>query len=174
MSQFAGKTFGDGIKMGWLACAIESEGSLQLAWGRKRGNIMQLIPRINLANKDSNYIEKVISISQELGFNGHVNPNSRKDKVKYVVWYGFKRVKRLLEDVLPYLTIEHKIKIANKILDFINHRLSVPRNFPYTGRDKEIFFEIRKLNGKGRVKFPRESSETIRQTVKTEDIVRSV
>ena len=58
MCQFAGKTFNEGIKLGWFTAALESEGSIQLTWGHSRGHI-QLIPRLNIANKSESFIERI-------------------------------------------------------------------------------------------------------------------
>lgn len=177
MCQSAGKTFDEGIKMGWLGCAIESEGSIQLSWAPRKNGYIQIVPRMNVVNKDDSYIEKVINLSKELGCDGHVFKHSKG--VKTITWYGMKRVKKLLETIYAQLC-DRKKQIADNVLEFINYRLSVNPHVPYGDKERNLFFEVRKLNGKGRLsdqvfKFKsKESSETIRQTAKAEDIVQSV
>lgn len=172
MCQFAGKTMEDELNAMWLSCAIESEGSIQLAWGRRKDGYIQLVPRINLANQAIEYIQKASNI-----LSAHINTSK---KTIYATWYGMKRVKRVLETILPHMCIKRKIEIAKTVLEFVNYRLSVNPHVKYGSYEQGLFEKIRELNGKGRldsqelkVKFSKESSETIRQTPKGDDIVRS-
>lgn len=171
-SQFAGKTLTDGEKMSWLACAIESEGSIQLAWGKRADGYIQIIPRVNLANMAQEYLERANIIAVEFGFPGHFAYKQERS-VKYLVWYGFKRVKKLLIALLPYMCIERKIEIANNVLEFVDYRLSVNPHIQYGEKEAAWFQKVRDLNGKGRIskqelKFRfNESSETIRHALET-------
>jgi len=167
--QFAGKAFEDGLALGWLACAIESEGSIQLAWSRGNG-YLQLAPRVNLANNAQEFLEKANAL-----FGGRIT-RKQFNGVAYLVWSGFKRTKRVLELILPYMIIERKIEIAKMVLEFINYRLSVNPHVQYGPKEKALFLKVRELNGKGRIakqelKFRfEESSETTRHasTLKVE------
>lgn len=189
MCQSAGKTLELQLKIMWLACAIESEGSLQMAWSKmtkrrwngKRG--IQIVPRVNLVNKDSDYIEHAVLISKELGVNGHVYTHDKKNEgVKHITWSGFLRVKKLLEIILPYLCTTRKKEIGKTILDFIHYRLPRQHNLPYGTYERDLFLKVRELNGKGilpldelKLTFEqiKESSTTICQTPIGEDIVCS-
>lgn len=169
MSQFAGKTFEDGMKLGWLACSIEAEGSVSLVWGRTKKKI-QIVPKVTFSNKDKLFIEKVISISKELGFDGHVY---HRTNISCITWYGFKRVKKLLETIKPYMC--KKKEIANKVVEFIDYRLSLPYiRTPYGEVEKNLFLDVRELNGKGMIskqeikcyfESSKESSEAICPTL---------
>ena len=217
MCQSAGKTSKEEIYMTLLTFAIESEGSIQLAWGKRKDGYIQIVPRVNLTNKDSEYIEKSILISQENGFSGHVF-NHVSPGCKVLTWYGYKRVKRLLEAIKNNL-LTRKRTIAETVLEFINYRLSLNPHVKYGEKEKGLFLKVRELNGKGMIhnqmlkcrfeqpvivkkrnckmcgeifeyernnhvycskkcvhkssRFLEESSETICQTAKAEDIVRS-
>jgi hypothetical protein len=145
MSQFAGKTFEDGLKLGWLACAIESEGSISLVWGRSKKKI-QIVPKVNFSNKDKTFIEKVSCISKELGLDGYVY---HRNNISCVTWYGFKRVKSLIETILPHLC--GKKERAKKVVEFIDYRMNGAINRPYGEIEKNLFMDVRDLNGKGRI-----------------------
>ncbi len=173
----AGKTF----EIGWLECATESEGSIQLTWGKRKDGYIQLVPRVNLGNKAIGYIERAITYSKQLGFNGNVS--EQKNGMKYIIWYGMKRVKRLLEALSPYFADLRKQRIAEKVLEFIDYRLARDPHVQYGEKEKELFLAVREMNGRGRIakqelKFrfekSKESSETnTPDTLKSEDRVRS-
>lgn len=165
--------------MGWFTGALESEGSFQLATGRCKKSV-QLIPRVNIGNKSQSFIDRIQTISIKYGFPVYLY--HYKGGMIYGTWYGMKRVKKILDFVKNYLADSRKKEIVDYILEFINSRFSNFPNSPYSEREKDIFFLIRKLNGKGRLSKQElkyrlnsleESSTTIRQTSKDEDIVCS-
>lgn len=173
--QFAGKAL-TSEQLTWLACAIESEGSIQLTWGHKKTNYIQIVPRVNLANQAIEYQERAVSI-----ISGHISALG-KTGVYQIVWYGMKRVKFLLESILPYMVIKRKIELAKCVLEFVNYRLSVNPHVQYGSFEKDLFFRVRKLNGKGMIdaeslKFRFEESSTTTRHAPAkqgEDIVCSV
>ncbi len=132
--------------LGWLVAAIEGEGSITLAWG-KHGKYIQLIPRINIVNKEQEFVNRAVEFSHELGVGVYVGNN--KYNLLQVQWNGMKRVKAVLEMVLPHLGF--KKERAELLLDFINRRLSGSKNRKYVLEDKEAFLKIREINGKGRI-----------------------
>lgn len=151
MSQFAGKTFSPEQALIWLACAIESEGSVQLTWGTRKDGYIQLCPRVNIGNKDEEYINRVVDFATKVGVHGSYSGyRAKKTDMRYVIWYGMKRVKRLLEAVKDLLHTR-KRTIAELVLEFINYRLSVDVHVRYGERDEDIFFKVRALNGKGMI-----------------------
>ena len=157
MSQFAGKT----SEAVWLACAIESEGSIQLTWGKRADGYIQLVPRINLANRSQEYIDCAYNIRH-----GKVFKSS--SGVIYLTWYGMKRVKSVLEFIKPCMVIKRKLEIVDAVLEFIDYRLSVNPHVVYGEKERDLFLKVRELNGKGRVSKQElkfrfdESSTTIR------------
>lgn len=179
--QFAGKTLVHGEKVAWLACAIESEGSIQLAWGKRADGYIQIVPRINLANMAQEYLERANMIACDLGFPGKFAYKQERS-VKYLVWYGFKRVHKMLDALLPYMCIGRKIEIAKNVQDFIGYRFSVNPHVQYGSKEAAWFQKVRDLNGKGRIakqvlKFRfNESSETTRHAsqIESEDIVQAL
>ena len=109
-SQSAGKISENVSDLNWIACAIESEGSLQLAWGRTRGAV-QIVPRINLSNQSIEYLEKAVFIA-----GGKLDEKMRSAGCYHVMWYGMKNVKAIIETILPYMIIPRKI-ILQLLLD---------------------------------------------------------
>lgn len=177
-----GKVFGIGqsagriseMELNWLACAIDTEGSIQLTWAGHKNGYVQIFPRVNLCNNAPEFIEKAVSITH----GGYIS--KQKNGVAYITWCGFKRVKNLLESILPYLVIERKKEIARLVLAFIDYRSSCNPHIEYGPKEKEMFIRVRELNGKGRVskqqlKFRFEkTSETFNHAPETgEDKVRS-
>lgn len=179
------RTYEDGVDMGWLSCAIESEGSMSLAWGRVNGNTVQIIPRVMVSNMKLAYVENAMRISHKFGIGCHIenekgNIEKKRSPIYRITWYGFKRVGKLLETIMPYLKIkEDRAKI---ILEFINYRLNQPKNSKYGQKELDLFHAVRNLNGKG-LKLPEQfklyknklSSETnTLNTLNGEDRVHSL
>lgn len=177
------RSFEYGVKMGWLSCAIESEGSIALAWGRQQGSRFQIIPRIMVSNIKLAYVENAQKISYELGVGCHIlnqkgNLEKKRTSMYRIDWYGFKRVKSLLNIIKPFLVI--KKDRADLVLEFINYRKSLPGNTPYGEKELSLFHAIRDLNGKGilpksRFLLQKKSSETNTSNILTsEDRVHSL
>lgn len=147
MCQSAGKIF----EKAWLSCAIESEGSVQLAWGKRTDGYIQLIPRVNVGSIDKEYIDRIVEYAESLGVYGSYSGyKNQKTGMKYVTWYGMKRVRSLLSVVKDSLHTR-KRTIADLVLEFIDYRLSVNPHVRYGKREEEIFFKVRELNGKGMI-----------------------
>ena len=140
------------FKLGWLACAIESEGSFQLAWGKRTDGYIQIVPRVNLGNKDQAYIDRVASICHDNGIPCYVQKRNSAG-MKYTVWYGMKRVLHLLDLIEPYLA--GKKDRAAILRQFVEYRLSGVRNRPYGPTEKDLFLRLRNLNGAGRIPIKR-------------------
>lgn len=157
MSQFAGKT-SEAI---WLACAIDTEGSIQLTWAKRANGTIQIVPRVNLANISQEFIDHAYAIRPG-------NVHKYASGVIYLTWCGMLRVKSLLEFIYPCMVIERKRAIAVKVFQFIEYRLERSPNEPYGQVEKDLFLGVRDLNGKGRVSKQElkcrfeESSTTIR------------
>lgn len=150
MCKSAGKTFEDGVRLGWLACAIESEGSFQLSWAKRTDGYIQIVPKINIGNKSSEYIEYAMSVSKHYGVGGHISSFERQG-MKYLLWYGMKRVKSCIDLILPYMTDIRKKEICGCIKEFVDYRLSVNPHVKYGKIEKDLFLQVRALNGKGMV-----------------------
>ena len=161
MDDLAGKTLEQVRDETWLACAIESEGSISLTWsgGNKSKRYwnksknkwekkrLQIIPRVNLTNKDEDYIENAHRISYANGVGCHVS--SKTKGIKVVTWSGVKRVAKLLPIITPYLF--GKKEVALYVQQYCNLRLDkFPNDAAYGEKEKELFFAVREFNGKGR------------------------
>jgi len=171
MCQFAGKTF----ELGWLVCAIESEGSISLSWGRgkhKTRRNCQIAPKVNLTNKSKSYIENAVRISKSLNIGCHVAKRSNDCYV--ITWAGFKRVKSILDVLYPGMVDERKKELAKITLDFIEYRMSLDYlHTPYGEYEKELFLKARDLNNQGRlskqfIKFSFEDSKESPEAIRSE------
>lgn len=144
----AGKTFKSGFELGRFVCAIETEGHITLAWGKRGNGTIQLSPRIGFCNKDKELIDEIQRISYSLGIGTYIYRQS--NKMYRLVWQGMKRVKKVLDLIIPHLVI--KVDQAKLLKKFVDYRLSLPNMYQkmYGQFEKDLFLQIRKLNGKGR------------------------
>lgn len=146
MGNFADKTFKDGFNIGWLTAAIEGEGHITLAWCRRKGyGYIQIMPRVGMANLSKEFINTAKGICESLGIPCYIH--LRKGGMYAMNWYGMKRVKKLLDVLMPYLTF--KKGRAQLVMDFINYRLARNPHIQYGSYEKEIFMKIRDIHGKG-------------------------
>ena len=148
---------------GWIACAIDSEGSLTLSranlcraghrkkWGTAGGTY---VAWISIYNTDLRYIDACAAILRSWGLTIRTRPMSRKPpkkncKVGYGVFIGgMEQVSILLSMVLPYLVI--KKDFAEAILSLCASRMGAVRGvggnskMPWSESDVQMAEEIRR------------------------------
>jgi hypothetical protein len=140
-------------------------------------------PLAQVVNSDFELIEEIHAVLERYRVGHRIvlrelskkNPRHKDTKVIWI--YGMKRVKHLIELILPQMRGK-KVAAAKASLEFIEYRLSTtqPRGkhgylaSSYSSKDEDYYLRLKAVNRKG----PSESSETIRQTEKSEDIVHSV
>jgi len=124
----------------YLACLIDSEGCICLAYGNKNKQILR--PIINISNTDKFILNWAYNIIRR-GWISHT-PKVLHHKVLYIYSIGSKRdAIYVLNIILPYLKI--KKQQAQLLLEFCkNHE-----HGKYTNRDFEIFNKIKFLNKRG-------------------------
>ena len=136
------------FNLGWLACAFESEGHFSFMRQRKKKYI-NYYPLISLVNLDERYIEACVEILSANDIPHYVEPRrirNGKNSTRCIKICGFKRCKKFLEVMLPYL--KTKRKRAMILQAIINYRLSlVPKNQPYTEYEELAYRDMRILNG---------------------------
>lgn len=136
------------LNLGWLACAFESEGHFSFFRQQKKKYI-NYYPCISLVNTDDKYIEACDDILSEHQIPHYVE--GKRDRgvgktTRCVKICGFRRCKKFLDVLLPYL--KTKRKRANVLLEIINYRLSlVSRIAPYTHREEDAYRTMKMLNG---------------------------
>jgi hypothetical protein len=147
------------LDIAWLAGLWEGEGNFSVF----RGSGNRIYAAASLPNTDFDLIEAIHLALQRLGVGHYINTRklSQKNakhadsKVVYVV--GFKRVRALLDNIQAALR-GRKREVAAVVRTYVERRLSLPKNAPYSAADIKTLEVVRSLNRKG----PKESSETIR------------
>ena len=159
------------LDLAWIAGLWEGEGNFSLFRGSKN----RIYAAATIVNGDFSLIEEVHNALVKLGVGHYINTrklslrNSNHKDVKVLYVVGYKRVRSLLNVLRPFLR-GHKRDVAAAVMEFVEYRMSIPKGIPYTAKEFELLEIVRALNKKG----PKESSETIRQTAKAEDIVQVV
>jgi hypothetical protein len=139
----------DCVNRTWLACAIDSEGSIYI---RRSNNTM--MPCVRLVNSNKQFIEKARAI---IGSGCHfytVEPSSTNTNTRTlfeIQVFSLKEVKKVLDLILPFLVV--KKDRAELCLEFVNARLD-GHYLPYTEREYLIYEEIKQLNHRVRKADP--------------------
>jgi len=139
----------DGVEMIYLAGLIDGDGYITIA-NRSRGTKKSgrsLSPKIGIGNKD----EAIIKFAKRvMGRYGLFKLYRRKGVASWVTLQKLAPVLKLLKEIRPYLI--SKRKICDLVIEFCERRLKTiaagGRGAPYTQREIEIFWEVRKLNAK--------------------------
>lgn len=132
-------------ELSWLGGIVDGEGCITV--DKKAQECVA--PMITIVNTELVLMEKVASVLMKHGIafyrRDHPAKGNWKAKIEFVI-AGFKRVRRFLEVVRPYLV--SKAKKADLLQAFCNVRLAANRA-PYSDRDKNLCHEIWALNGRG-------------------------
>jgi hypothetical protein len=142
------------VDMGWLVGFLEGEGSFSLQKQIYKKQKATLRPRISVTSTDFELTDRAGSIFQSLGIGNYIarkrcvskDGRNYKDQKELVV-SGIKRCKKLLDQIIPYMTESRKKRTAETLLEFCNYRLSLPRKNPYTQVDFSLGQRMRDLNG---------------------------
>ena len=144
----------------WLAGIWEGEGNISLVMGS--GN--RIMPRASVVNTDFVLIEEIASALKRLNIGFYIQSrkgggtnNPKHSDCKVITIAGVKRVNNFAKTLGPHMR-GAKRNIAEKVVEYTEYRLGLPRNAQYTSKDLETVQTVRALNKKG----PSESSETIR------------
>jgi hypothetical protein len=158
------------IDCAWLAGFVDGEGciSLRAHWNGRRARKKYIVSVFEICNTQSELIYRCDEIARKLGVNMRIKEYHPKSTKKRPVWsistYRLVKVKKLLQELLPYLV--GKKQRATYTLRFINSRLgrckeghNQHKKILYS--EEEIFLagKVQELNRRG-------SSETIREALK--------
>lgn len=148
------------MDLAWLAGLYEGEGNFSLV----QGSGHRIMPRIGLINTDRSLIDAACAVLKTFGVGHYIQTRKHgcANNVRHADAYqvnicGMKRVKTFLDALLPFLR-GRKAETAQFVLAFVERRLALPKNSPYTKQDVELVNRVRSHNKKG----PQKSSETIR------------
>lgn len=102
----------------WLACAIDSEGTIQVAKQRSVGMSTSAYGlRVIIYNSDAAYIDQTLAFLTAIGVEANYNPSRRTSKIgKKLVTeirvQSLDGVIALLKAVIPFLTMKKAIAVA--------------------------------------------------------------
>lgn len=157
--------------IGWLVGIIDGEGSFMIFRMKQPNGSICFQPMINISNTNSKIIEKAQNVIKQLGLACHVQYKVKKSVKNKSYWSlnitGLKRTHAFLTKMLSHL--ECRYPQASTLKRYTDLRLSKPCKSPYGDEEFFLINQLRELNGSSKT----ESSETIRQTSKDEDIVRT-
>ena len=125
----------------WIACAVDTDGHVGIkAQSVQKGRYVYYLPRIGFGNSHRGIVEhfgKIIGVTP---------PPTTPDKMNRVLLCNTKKVKKILEFIIPHLIV--KKERAEYVLAYCNHRLSKPGDHgpgesPRHREDKEWYNEYR-------------------------------
>jgi hypothetical protein len=147
--------FRDGFKLGWLAAAIEYEGSVGIHVLKNKSQLhgYSFHPYVSVYNTDKRLIQKVLEFADFGNINIERSNNPvHKDKVTFEL-RSRNGVLRFLEMIEPYLI--SKKERAQLVMQFCRSRISVmkqksfrnPRkgSTPYSNEEIKLVKKVRKL-----------------------------
>lgn len=140
--------------LAWLACAVDSEGSINMGLTIRKGRSLYN-PAVQVCNTDPAYIVKVITVLEQLGVTFHMrcydpaeSGKLGKKDVWYVLIHRLTCLETLLTQLLPYFV--SKTAKAKLLLRWIHLRipkLNKPNELRvYTTEDTELAEQLRRFN----------------------------
>ena len=162
-------------RLSWLAGLWDGEGSICLFNAKSQyNNKPKIVPAIIVTNCDSNIINEVLKIVDDLGTSLFVFEREGNEKHKasfQLTSRSFSNVKIILTAISPYLI--GKKSQAEMVLRYINKRQRLAeeqgkKNYlGFDNDDWEMLSEVKRLNRRGP-----EPSETKDLTASADDIVQ--
>lgn len=131
-------------ELGWLAGILDGEGSLAISINSTHRSIY---PVITVTSVGREIIDKCEVIAIKMGAEytvKHEIPHKGRELTPHSLFRiaTARRLKYFLPIIQPYLTV--KKPHARIILEFCDSRLSLPYGYPYTEKELQLFYEIRK------------------------------
>jgi len=129
----------------YIAGIIDGEGNISLHMYDGKGRTTKVLrPRVGVTNTSLELLEWLRKV---IGFgyiDRHKESSEHKDTWRYGL-YSVNDIRRLLEDILPYLVV--KREQAELLLTFCKEHVSYR---PATEVEIEIYYDLKELNRKGR------------------------
>ena len=131
-------------ELGWLGGMMDGEGSLALTCNNTHRSIY---PIISISTVSKEMIEKCEDIIKRLGIQygvGYYTPPKGKEvrPSHYIRVSTASRVKQFLEIMKSYVFGKtHHVEI---LIEWCSIRTSLPYGHPYTDREMQLFYEIKK------------------------------
>ncbi len=140
--------------IGWITAILEGEGWFILNRRKTKYNRISYRPVIAMKNTNFKICDQMSDILKKWNIGVWVNDNNSKNPKwkdqRIVELNGFKRCKKLLNIILPYMN--GKKKQAELINEFIDYRMQFYNNRHIHCDDKEeqYFLQLKELNKKGK------------------------
>lgn len=131
-------------ELGWLAGIVDGEGSISLVCNSTHRSIYPILSITSVNREIVDKCEKIIKKIDVKYSIGHAVPPKGKEWTphSYIRILTSRRMKIIIECLQPYLTA--KQPHCKIILEFCNSRIYLPYGHPYTERELQLFYEIRK------------------------------
>jgi signal recognition particle subunit SEC65 len=164
-------------KLIWLAGMFEGEGTTGLFKQKRKNGKWRLQTYFLICNNDPIIIDKIKEIASEIGINmtiyqRHENPQKDWNLNYQILTKRMSHTYRVLKAIYPYL-IGQKKYIAKLTIEFLESRELGKTRKKYSSKEFNLYKECKKYNQRGRKRKYLKSSETIRQALKSDDIVRT-
>jgi hypothetical protein len=156
------------FELGWLVCAIESEGCFSLRKQArccsKNGRYQKssFYPMVELTTTDMSYARnyrRLLDIAEIGHYDWEVVGTDKKRPQYRTKVRGLLRMDKLMMLIMPYLV--SKVDRAATLMQFIKLRLSKGKTDPYTIVEIELFNKLRNLNGYRTLQNPRDYTRDI-------------
>lgn len=139
------------IETAWLVGFLEGEGSFSLQKQVYKRQKPTIRPRISVSSTDFALAERAGRVYQSLGVGSYfhrIKHDKRewRDQLELVI-VGIKRCKRLVDQIMPFMTDSRKKQAAATLLEFCDYRLSLPYGVPYGEKEFGLGQRLRDLNG---------------------------
>lgn len=137
------------VRLGYLVGMIEGDGMITLGSVLSLPRSMGLFstPMVRITNTNPVIINECRSILRELNVGHHLNGPKRTKRgllCQTINVAGLKRVKRLLEQIGPWL--KGKARQGAVVMEFIRHREAGPKRRPYGEYERHLIGLVQRLN----------------------------
>lgn len=125
----------------WLGAIIQGEGSVMVYWNPSGRNKQFCISaRIVIYNSDMAVIDKVVECIKQFDINPYLYKYAargiQKKEMITVMINGYKRLVKILPDIIPWLVGEKQIR-AKFLYELASKRVNVGKLAPYTEDELE-------------------------------------
>lgn len=152
------------FEISWLVGIIEGEGCFGLNNNctKMKDGSKYMYPRVSITNSDIELLNACVVILKDLKVAHYIVKKTRQrenNPCYTIIITGFKRVKRILELIIPFM-IGEKLPQCKILLKFINSRLNngkIEAKFrQYTNHEKELIQQFKSLRMAQKSKNPRD------------------
>jgi hypothetical protein len=165
------------VDLAWLAGSWEADGSFSLHDMKWKKDRRQISPAMTFVNTDKQYVDHIRLVLASLGIGYHVCMREQlgfgSKPIYQLQLQGMKRCGKILPLLIPMMRGSKKKK-AEVMLEFINYRLSTPRDWKYGAVEDKLLDRFSQLSSETICRGPEVSGQDIvRTTAKVAEVVRN-